>query len=343
METGPPPGGYGLHAPPPKEELPKPFRTRAPTPVRSRRWIGFSVLGLALVGVRVALLLAREPPKYDFDPGSLGLPELTSTVGGLTAPVTLGSLAVDDRGHSYFIKNGKLWTQQNDGTPVLHFAGQGDIRDVAVGFRNVFVIDSVGVERISEFGEADTVATGDFSGIAIDGSDAIVLGKTSIQRVYVGKKSISTLVSLDPAKDLVITPPLAVSNGFVWFGMSGGVGRAPKNKHTIVSAPYDDRDANGLAPSPAGVFAATSEGLFELGGDEPRTVSVLGCRDVVSIGKYAYVSRVDDAGWAVSRVTETGVESIVHTTAQPRLTARDGMVYWSTTEGVRSAPHRPSG
>ena len=46
-------------------------------------------------------------------------------------------------------------------------------------------------------------------------------------------------------------------------------------------------------------------------------------------------------GVYVSRVTEAGVDSIVHTTAQPRLTARDGMVYWSTTEGVRSAPHRP--
>jgi hypothetical protein len=291
----------------------------------------------------MVLLCSKSEPAYDFQPGLLALPAIPTIETPLVAPVTLGKLAVDDRGMTYFIENDRLWMQNGDGTPTLHFTGQGAIRDLAVAFRNVYVVDGLGIRRVSDFGEAETVASGDYLAIALDGSDAYALTPTSIQRVNLAKAAVKTIASTDPKGDAELSPPLAVSNGAVFFGIDDGIGQIPKTtNHVLLNEPFSAISPSAFGVKPGGVLVATTHGITELGGKEPHVLTPDGwdneCSEVVVAGKYVYLTYLDGGGWNVGRIMGGKVDPVVHTAVRPGLTARGGTVLWSTPEGVRSAP-----
>jgi hypothetical protein len=289
------------------------------------------------------LLCSKPEPTYDFGPGLVALPEVPTIATPLVAPVTLGKLAADDRGMRYFIKNDQLWTQNGDGTPTLHFNGQGPIRDLAVAFRNVYVLDDLGIRRVSDFSAAETVVSGDYLALAIDGSDAYALTPTSIQRVNLAKGTVKTIASTDPAGDAELAPPLVVSNGVVFFGLDDGIGQIPTTTdHVLVNEPSAAIGPIAFGAKPGGVLVATAHGITQLGGKEPLALTPGDwdheCHDVVVAGKSVYLTYVDEGGWTVGRIAAKKIEPVVHTVVRPGLTARGGTVLWSTPEGVHSAP-----
>ncbi len=356
-EKGPPSGGYGLHptprAPDPKPTLPamSPFRTApvdAAAPMRSKRWIGLPILGIALLSVRMLFLCARtNEPSYAYEPlfTPLTLPTMTFAPPA-TPPTMLGAMAIGADGTTYFVKNGELYSQAKDApAPTWMLAGSGAIRDVRVAGDAIYVLDGLGLRRVSGVGAAYTVASGTFSAMMIEGNDAYVLLPSAIQKVNLANGSLATIASTDPDKGEDLTGPLVSAEGWLWFGQGENIGRiAKKADHQMIGKPFASLSMLSLAAAPDAVLVATIDGVSDIAGGKVRTLTPDGwgtaCHDVIAAGKYVYFTYRDEAGWAVGRMKREGgaVDPVVHTVIQPKLATRAGAVVWSTPEGVRRAP-----
>lgn len=360
-EKGPPPGGYGLHPSPrepdPKLELPamSPFRTAAPIdapkPMRSKRWVGIPILGIALVSVRVLLLCARTNESTYYEPPELFAPLTLPTMANAppASPLTtLGTATLAPDGAAYFVKDHELYAQAKDApTPVWMFAGHGAILDVALAGTAVYVIDGLGLRHVSVDGTAETIASGNFMAMTIDGNDAYLVLPSAIQRVNLAKRSLTTIASVDPDQDENLTGPIVSSAGWLWFGQGENIGRvARKSDHQMIGKPFASLSMLSLGAAPEGVLVATSDGVSEIVGGKVRTLTPGGwdtaCHDVAAAGKYVYFTYRDEAGWAVGRMKRDGgvVDPVVHTVVQPRLAVRAGAVVWSAPEGVRQVPEQ---
>jgi hypothetical protein len=365
-EQGPPPGGYGLHEKPP-EKIPEPPRPNLPPaapfrtlpimdapPPHSRRWVGIPIIGIALLSLRMLLVCTRmNEPAHDYtytptDFTPLTIPTM-SYAPPSAAPVSLGGVAIDSRGTTYFVKRGELWVQPKDETASWFYTGKGMFSDVAItADGEPYVLESGQLRHVYASGTSGAVGSGSFYAFAIDGNQAYLVTASSIQRVTLPGGAQTTIASTDPATEEDLHGPVAIGQGFVWFGRGDGIGRvSTKGGHQIIEKPFaPDIEILGLAAAPDALLVATDGGVLELSGGKQKTLTPDGwdtaCHDIAAAGKWVYVTYQDAAGWAVGRMPRAGgpVDPVVHTVIQPHLGSAvpgRGVIY-STPEGIRSVP-----
>jgi hypothetical protein len=368
-EQGPPPGGYGLHEKP-VEKIPQPepkappppmapFRTLpmldAPPP-RSRRWVGIPIIGIALLSLRMLLLCSRmsEPSHdYTYTPTDFQLTIPTvSYAPPIAPPVSLGAVATDSHA-TYYVKRGELWVQPKStaAAPSWFYTGTGMISDVAIVEGEVYVLESGELHHVYSSGVSSIVGSGSFYAMAVDGKQAYLVGASSIQRITLPGGAQTTIASTDPATEEDLHGPVAIAQGFLWFGRGDGVGRISiKGGHQIIGKPFAPGvEMLGLASAPDALLVATDGGVLELSNGKPKPLTPDGwdtaCHDIVTAGKWVYLTYQDAAGWAVGRMPRAGgpVDPVVHTVIQPHLATEalpghSGTAIYSTPEGIRSVP-----
>lgn len=359
-EQGPPPGGYGLHEKPvepkPKTEPSQmpPYRhlpmLDAPQPPRpTKRWVGIPIVGVAILSLRLLLLCARasEPtPSYsvpDFTP--LTLPTFSYAPPIATPPVSLGAVASDDRGTTCFLKREELWVQPKDSSATWLYAARG-ITGLATYRNEPYVLQNGDLHHVYESGVESSVATGNFTALAIDGGDAYLLSASSIQRVRLPNVTPTTIASTDPATEEDLAGPMIVARGFVWFARGNGIARiSAKAGHQIIGKLFaSDIEPLGMDAADDAIVVATDGGVIELAGGKKKVLTPPGwdtaCHEIVASGAWLYVTYPDAAGWAIGRMPRAGgsVDPLVHTVVQARLARNGGAVVYSTPDGIRTVP-----
>ena len=356
-ERGPPPGGYGLQEKPiePPKPTMAPYRhlpmLDAPQQPRPKRWIGIPIVGIVVIALRLMLLCSKmsEPsPSYsvpNFMP--LTIPTVTYAPPIATPPVSLGPVASDDRGKTYFVKRGELWVQPKDGAATWLYAAQG-ITGLATFKNEPYVLQNGDLHHVYESGAGNSVVTGNFTALAIDGAYAYLLSASSIQRVQLPNGAPSTIASTDPTTEEDLAGPMIVAHGFVWFSRGNGLARiSAKAGHQIIGKPFaSDVEPLGMDATKDAIVVATDGGVIELAvaGGKQKVLTPDGwdtaCHEVVASGTWLYVAYQDTAGWAVGRMPRTGgsVDPLVHTVVQPHLARNGGAVVYSTPDGIRSVP-----
>jgi hypothetical protein len=327
----------------------------------SKRWVGLPIIGIALLSLRFLLLCARTstpsyssydpvylPPTIDTSDWSKDFPALKNPL----QDVRVGPVAVDDRGTTWFEKSGAVWTQDKGGVAHLAAAGQAGLVSIGVHKRVPHWLTSVGIYKL--VGEdVVTVHEGSYDAMLIDGDDAFLVGSdgVNVKRVSLvtkDAKPVTVAKVKETATDVSAYGPLAADDTWLYFVLGKGVARvAKKGVEQAVSTPWVETSVTAMAADKGTLYVTNEDGVAQVRGGKTTTLagesvnktSAILYGDVVVAVDGVYFADLSAASeWHVNRVKAGGSPEMVATTlVEPHLTARAGVVYWSTTSGVSTS------